>query len=104
MDKYSNHSLRRAKGPRAQGSFKDEGMNHVLSKPPRPREVLAESERNLQCKVEGDNAYHLFMSHLSIEAVEALVHLTNNALSSFSQKTRPVTVLEMLFRDRVNLF
>lgn len=57
-------------------------------------------EGNLECIVEEeDSAYHLFMLHLSTAAVEALVPLTNHALSSFSRKTGPITILEVLFLD-----
>lgn len=100
MNKYSSHSLGRAWGPRAPESLKDEGMDHSTGKPLSPREVLAEGQGNLECIVEeGDNAYHLFMPLLSTASVEDVIHPTNHALSSLSQKTRPITILEMLFPD-----
>lgn len=77
-------------------------MDHAPGKPPRPREVPSEGEGNLEC-IEEDNAYHLFMLPLSTVAVETAFHPTNRALSGFSQKTRSVTILEMLFSDGVNL-
>lgn len=48
-------------------------MDHVPGKPPRPREVPSEGEGHLEC-IEEDNAYHLFVLHLSTVAVEAVFH------------------------------
>lgn len=90
-------------GTKGSGRSQDEGTDHAPGEPPRPTQVPAEGEGNLECIVEGDNTYYLFMPHLSAAAVEALVRLTNHALSSFPQKTMPITVLEMLFPDRVNV-
>ena len=76
-------------------------MDHEPGKLLQPREVLAEGKGNLEC-IE-DNAYNLFMPHLLTVAVEAVVHPTNHALSSYHQKTRPITFLEMVFPDGMNL-
>ena len=65
MDEYSSHSLR-GWGPGAQGSLKDEGMDHSPGKPLRPRGVLAEGEGNLECEgEEGNNASFTYATFIN---------------------------------------
>lgn len=68
MNKDSGHSLRRAWGPRAQGSLKDEGMDHSSGKPQRPREGLSEGEGNLECMVEEGNRRSRSFISVAVEA------------------------------------